>query len=107
MTITEYSYTETVIYRAIVQTAVPIALTAEEVILLVADLIALGAEMPHDGPSGVFAELRQRIGAADRLDALNAGITWEHYVDTLTAMARRRASLERISQQYPSLKGTV
>ncbi len=111
MTITEYSYTETDIYRAIVQTAVPIALTADEVDLLVADLIALGADMPHDGPSGVFAELRRRITPPDRsagrvyFDLVPAS-SWRGYVDTLSAGARRTASLERITRQYPRLTET-
>ncbi len=97
MTITEYSYTETDIYRAIVQTAVPIALTSDEETLLVNDLLSLGTEdMPHDEPAAVFYELGRRIGNA-----------WRSYVDTLSAGARRTASLERIVKQYPSLKGTV
>ncbi len=97
MTITEYSYTETDLYRAIVQTAVPIALTADEATLLVNDLLSLGTEeMPDEEPAAIFYELRRRIGSA-----------WRSYVDTLSAGARRTASLDRITRQYPSLKGTV
>ncbi len=97
MTITEYSYTEADIYRAIVQTAVPMALTADEETLLVNDLLLLGTEdMPHDEPAAVFYELGRRIGNA-----------WRSYVDALSAGARRTAVLARQAADYPSLKGGV
>ncbi len=105
MTTLEYSYTESDVYRAIVQTAVPIALTAEEIDLVIAALIELAATMPHDTPAGVFAEYQKIHAIAHPFD-VGCYEEWDARVKGLTIDARRTASLERITRQYPSLTET-
>ncbi len=89
MTITEYSYTETDIYRAIVQTAVPIALTEKETGLIVEALIRHAAMMPHDSPAAVFFDWQLH----------NDTESWSRRVGDLVIASRRTASLERITRQ--------
>ncbi len=107
MTVTEYAYTEQDIYTAIVQTAVPIALTADETALLVADLIALAETMPHDGPAGVFHAYRKIVGTVPTEKNWRGYLVYRVRIATAQAQDRaiaRSAVLARQAAEYPSLK---
>ena len=110
MTVTEYAYTEQDIYTAIVQTAVPIALTADETALLVAELIN-AADGTMETPAAIFFDLRRRIGAspiAGERSALESPISrWRQHLTYLASVAARSAVLARQAADYPSLKGGV
>ncbi len=124
MTTIEYSYTETDIYRAIVQTAVPIALTEHEELLILKGLLSLAEEMRLENPASVFYNLahegvkRQRACTplcahrvpfgectCGRADEWPSKEDWRAYVDQLTIKAARAAVLARQAAEYPSLKG--
>ncbi len=96
------TYTERDIYTAIVQTAVPIALTAEETALLVADLLSLAAEMPHDGPAGVFHAWQHK----NKLTGLVTR-SYPFVIGMIETRNARSAVLARQAAEYPSLKGGV